>query len=335
MSLGMIAGDGYITIYINSKPYQINSDDERYAKVVKLLSNKQGWPEDKVVKELVKVLDTIAGLKKKLEKLPVKLEFTGDAILNNGVPLHGVVVDRILEFASAGLPFDPLMKFLERMMANPSSESREELYDFLVHRHLPITPDGMVLAYKAVRGDFYDKHSGTIKNEVGSVIEISRDKVDPDRRNECSYGLHVGAIEYVRNFATSSEDKILLVEFDPADAVAVPKDHNFTKLRVARYRVVKVLDRDEVLDKPLYKTEPTNAVPYNDDYEDNWDDEYDYDDEDEDDVDIDDVVVTPTPNCGCAKCADDQPVVANYVGKKPSGQSYWNKRDAYGRFTKK
>ena len=38
-------------------------------------------------------------------------------------------------------------------MANPSETSREELYDFLSYRELPITSEGTFIAYKGVGED--------------------------------------------------------------------------------------------------------------------------------------------------------------------------------------
>ena len=47
---------------------------------------------------------------------------------------------------------------------------------------------------------------------------------------------------------------MLIVEFDPEDAVSVPTDCDFQKLRVSKYRVVAdITDTRKELDKPVYE----------------------------------------------------------------------------------
>ena len=57
------------------------------------------------------------------------------------------------------------------------------------------------LAYKAVRKDFKDKWRGVFDNQVGSVCEMPRGKVDDNRSVGCSQGLHAGALNYVATMA--------------------------------------------------------------------------------------------------------------------------------------
>jgi hypothetical protein len=53
-----------------------------------------------------------------------------------------------------------------------------ELYGFLEKGNLPITNDGHFLAYKKVRKDYKDCHSGTMDNSIGQVVEMERNQVD-------------------------------------------------------------------------------------------------------------------------------------------------------------
>jgi hypothetical protein len=91
---------------------------------------------------------------------------SGHVKVQNGQVLYmdtlvdNVIVDRILDFMQEGLPFEPLVKFLENLMMNQSFRSRKELYNFLENENLPSTEDGHFLAYKAVRGDYMDIYSG-------------------------------------------------------------------------------------------------------------------------------------------------------------------------------
>ena len=200
--------------------------------------------------------------------------------------LHGVVVDKLLEMLRSGLTdSSPLTNYIGRLMDNPSSNSIEELYTFLGYRSLPITPDGKVLGYKGVQDDFYSNTGNAdtvvvqgktnerhqIYNGVGETIEIQRRCVDDNRDNHCSHGLHIGSFDYAHGW--SGEDgKLLLVEFDPQDAVSVPTDCSFQKLRVSKYKVVADLsDCKAELNKAVYEY---NKPIYNDSSDDlDWDDD--------------------------------------------------------------
>ena len=65
--------------------------------------------------------------------------------------IHNHVVGRILDFMREGLPYKPLTRFVEKLMENPSRRAVNELYAFLEHKNMPLTPDGNFLAYKGVR----------------------------------------------------------------------------------------------------------------------------------------------------------------------------------------
>ena len=147
------------------------------------------------------------------------------------------LVSRMRNCLLEGKPVAYLEKFLQRLWANPSRSARYELFSFLENKNLPITPDGFFIGYKSVRPDLMDWHSGKYSNSLGSVLSMPRREVDDDRRNECSYGFHVGALEYAASFGGS--DRVLLyVKVDPADVVAVPADYNCQKLRTCKYEVM-------------------------------------------------------------------------------------------------
>jgi len=84
---------------------------------------------------------------------------------------------------------------------------------------------------------YTDMHSQTFSIELGVPVSIDRKECDADFRNECSYGLHVGATKYVEKFANwhSGENRTILVCYvNPANVVAVPQYDN-SKIRVAEY----------------------------------------------------------------------------------------------------
>ena len=189
------------------------------------------------------------------------IEITDGVIYYQGEPLHNYVVDRIFDFMDEGLPFQPLAKFLEKLMANPSRRAVSELYKFLEHKHLPICEDGDFLAYKSVREDYMDHHSGKFYNGVGEVLDMPRNAVCDDADVGCSYGFHAGSYEYAKTFG-GGNSRLVIVKINPSDVVSVPKDCDCQKLRTARYEVVK--DFEQVYRKPLN----TEFTSYDEDYDD-------------------------------------------------------------------
>jgi len=280
MSVPFMWVDGNLTLILNNKAHQVLPDHINYRLIMENLHNAS---EEELVK-LVDIETAVASFS------DGRVEVKNGKVLYDGEQVHGAISKRILEFMSKGLPFEPLVKFLNNLMENPSMQSQQELYDFLEHQYLPITEDGHFLAYKAVRNDFMDKYAGKFRNKVGDVCEMTRAKVDDNRSVGCSQGLHAGALNYVAGYGSlDAGDKIVIVKINPKDVVSVPNDCNCEKLRTCRYEVVGEY-QGELL-KPLYKAD-FSEDDYEDDYEtlhDEYDDNYwdkfddeDYEDDDED-----------------------------------------------------
>ena len=276
MSVPFMFVDGNLTLVLNNKSYQVLPDHLNYKMILEVLPTASA-------DELLEMVDIQKAVTVYSQGL---VEIKEGRVLYDNEEVHGSISKRILEFMSKGLPFQPLVNFLNNLMENPSMQSQKELYDFLEHEHLPITEDGHFLAYKAVRGDFKDKYRGVFDNSVGQVVKMQRAKVDDDRARGCSDGLHAGALNYVAGYGSvESGDRIVIVKINPRDVVSVPSDCNCEKLRTCRYEVVGEY-QGELL-KPLY----SSNFSY-DEHEDDEDDGYDVDDsywdqfeEDEEDYD--------------------------------------------------
>lgn len=267
--------DGNLTLVINNKSYQVLPDHINYKMILEALPTA-------TADELLDIVDVEKAVATFSDGL---VEIKNGQVTYEGEVVHGSISKRILEFMSKGLPFQPLVNFLNNLMENPSMQSQKELYDFLEHEHLPITEDGHFLAYKAVTNDFKDKYRGVFDNRVGQICEMTRSKVDDDRARGCSNGLHAGALNYVAGYGSlENGDKIVIVKINPADVVSVPSDCNCEKLRTCRYEVVGEY-QGELL-KPLYSANFTEDEYADDeDYDirdDYWDQFDDDDDEDED-----------------------------------------------------
>lgn len=163
-----------------------------------------------------------------------------DEVLWNGERIPTCLERRIIDFHNEGLPVKPLLAFWERLQANPSRNSVEQLYTFLEHKNIPIDENGFFYAYKAVRADWKDKHSGTVLNTIGSVPTMPRRNVDDNPANGCSYGYHVGSLQYVASFGSRGcGDHFLICKVDPADVVSVPTDCSYQKVRTCKYEVIR------------------------------------------------------------------------------------------------
>lgn len=198
-----------------------------------------------------KVIDAIKAedwdlLKKVIEPAQVVLTYgqgnvtiQDGTLLWKGAEMHSYLATKIIEMLREGLPIEPLVRFMHNLMMNPSKRAVSELYGFLEKGSMPITPDGHFLAYKKVRDNYFDVHSGTMDNSVGKVVSMERNAVDDDKDRTCSAGLHFCSRSYLDNFGGA---RVMIVKINPADVVSIPSDYNDAKGRACRYEVIGELD---------------------------------------------------------------------------------------------
>lgn len=217
----LIVGDS-ITVSFDGKCITIKESDHRYNNLLSALKDNRLSDVPRLV-DVSSIFDDTADL-----------ELVNGYIEIRGRRVPEVLNDRILAFKRDGFPFGPLVKFAEKIMKNPSLNSRNMLYKFLEHNGHPITADGNFIAYKKVRTNFKDCHTNTFDNSLGNVVEMPREDVDDNPTNTCSDGLHVASYDYAKRFSIGH---LLEVEIDPSDVVAVPNDYNGEKMRVCKYVV--------------------------------------------------------------------------------------------------
>lgn len=265
--MSYIIQEGSLTIAIKGKVHTIDSTHPSFAKVKEAVF----VGDFETAEKLINLRDAVSHYSEG------KIVVNDDGVFFNGEAIHNVVCDRILEFFYQGEEFQPLVRFLERLMNNPSKNSVDQLYTFLEHRNIPITSDGLIVAYKSVRSDYLDFYSGKFDNTPGlEPISMPRNKVTDDPDQHCSNGFHVGALEYVRDFG-HGDKRIVVCTIDPADVVSVPRDCNCMKMRVCKYSVID--DYTGPLPSTVY--DPYDEL--NNDFEE-WEiDEWNLDDEAEDD----------------------------------------------------
>jgi hypothetical protein len=268
---------GYITVFIEGKQYTIRATDQSFPRAVEAYKTND-------MEALLNIMSPALMIQKLYAKYE-NIEVKDGNVFVYGEPITSVVATRILTFLAEGIDCVPIFKFITRLQNNPSKRAVDELYTFLEHKNLPVTSTGTFVAYKALRNDYTDKHTGRFNNSVGNVLEMPRNRVDDNKEVGCSYGFHAGTLEYASGFA-SGNDKMVLVEIDPADVVSIPTDCEFQKLRTCKYKVIAEYER------PL--TEAVYPSQFDTDYDDDVDREWD-DDEEESWSDC--------GNCKCGDCA--------------------------------
>lgn len=121
----------------------------------------------------------------------------------------------------------------------------QDLLVFLENAELPLANDGRIIAYKRLQsyadGVYVDCHTGKIKQSIGSVVCTDIDKVDPNRKQDCSYGLHIARRSYLRQFRG---DVLVMVYVNPEDFIAVPT-YSGSKARVCAYEIIGLINTYE------------------------------------------------------------------------------------------
>lgn len=253
-----------LNVFFQGKSHTIYATDAKFESAVEEYKN-QNWD---ALHNILNPAQVFLNLYAKYEQIEVKdgnVYVSGEAISN-------LVASRILDFLAEGLDCVPMFKFITKLNLNPSSRAVNELYTFMEHKFLPVTVNGNFLAYKALRSDFTDVHTGKFDNNVGNVLEMPRNKVDDNKEVGCSYGFHAGTLEYARGFRPF-DGKLVVVEINPADVVSIPTDCECQKLRTCKYKVVS--EYEVPLEDLTYESRYTTDD--DDDVDREWDDDDDDD----------------------------------------------------------
>jgi hypothetical protein len=246
-----------LTLVIDNKQHTLNA--ETHPNFEKILDAIRSGDGDRV-RELVDLTRAISHYANGF------LEVKNGDVYWDGKPFHNALTNRLLEMLKAEFPVEPLVEFLHNLKQNPSKRAVDELYGFLENNSLPITSDGHFLAYKKVRSDYRDIHSGTFDNSVGKIVEMARNEVDEDKDRTCSTGLHFCSLAYLPHFGWGAENRVVIVKINPRDVVSIPADYNNAKGRACRYEVVgehivegSNRDTTEAFDTPVFDYSPFDA----------------------------------------------------------------------------
>lgn len=251
-----------LTIFANGKVHTLGADHRSFNAAVEAVR----------ANDLDRALTLVCPAKIVVEGTAQHPEFrVADGVVTyKGDELKGYAIAKLLEMLAEQFPIDSLVNFIVRVQNNPSSRAVLELYEFLEKGELPLLPDGRFIAYKRIKDDWTDCHTGTISNAVGTVVEMSRNKVDDDPTRTCSHGLHVCSMGYLAHFGG---ERVVAVAVAPEDVVAIPKDYDAQKMRCCKYEVLAEI-REPTVKNPW-------GTPVVDEYDYNYDDEEEEYEEDE------------------------------------------------------
>ena len=246
MSYPYIVQGSQVTVVIGSKPHVVSKSHPMYQRVVDAIKANDWETVDSIIDPKKMVLDYGNG----------NIAIEGDKLFWKDEEFHSSLSVRMIRMLQDGFDIKPMVAFMENLMLNPSKRAVTELYGFLEKNNLPITPDGSFLAYKKIRQDYKDCHSGTMDNSVGKVVEMERNKVDDDQNRTCSTGLHFCSRDYLNHFGG---ERIVIVKINPRDVVSIPTDYNDSKGRACRYEVVDEIDKEKA-DEAFAKSVQEAAV---------------------------------------------------------------------------
>jgi hypothetical protein len=206
----------------------VEKTDERYKHIIDAIKTKD-------FDKIPKIIDGLSNA--------IAISTNKDFKVDNGVvyidnkPVSGRISEKIVEYVKEGLDPSCLVNFWRNLQQNPSSRARERLFLFLENGNHPITDDGCFIAYKKVKNDMKDVHSGTFDNSVGSKPSMARELVDDDPEHTCSSGLHVASWEYAQGFAGNI---LIDCKVNPRNVISIPVDYSNQKMRTCEYEVIAI-----------------------------------------------------------------------------------------------
>jgi len=235
---------------IKGKSYVLPINHPNAEKIEKLAEKANQYPESikqQILNAIEDRAECLADIKMYLKKHTSNL-FNVDQDNNvyiNGEKLPHCLGGRLVEYSEVTntlVKARALLKFWEKCKANPDPRAQSDLFLFLDHNGFPITDDGNFIGYKGVyfNGEKYlDNQTKSIDQSPGLTVEMPRSECNPDPEKTCSNGLHIATLDYARGIG----NRILSVEVDPTDVVAIPTDYNRQKMRTCKFKSLEDLTK--------------------------------------------------------------------------------------------
>lgn len=225
-----------VTVILGKFQRSVSSDLPTYPAILEALRRKD-WAAVEVL------TDIRASLAHASKLAGTRIRVEGDSLVyvspgGEEHTIQGDLVNRAVTALNNGATAQtilPLMRFMDNIGKNRLKSMRDELYQFMAAGQMPITEDGCFLAYKRVDGNFKDCYTHMIDNSPGKLVQMDASKVDTNRHELCSTGLHFCARSYLTSY---SGEKTVIVKVNPRHVFAIPTDYDFAKGRASEYFVV-------------------------------------------------------------------------------------------------
>lgn len=170
------------------------------------------------------------------------------AVFYNGELFNHELATILATMYQSGANVSDFERFIENVLRNPDQTAVSGLYRFITTNRMPLTPAGKILAYKIVGPNYMDLYAGKHRNRPGDVPTEPREKCVSDPAVCCAFGLHFCSLGYLlqSGYGSSSNNRLMLIEIDPADVVSVPTTYDDLKGRCCKYTVVSELDKSQI-----------------------------------------------------------------------------------------
>lgn len=222
-----------IVIVKNGKPLTIRTDHAAYDAIAKAIHDQ----DIDLAYELMEPRKAIS----RISEGHVKMENGKVYWDGNDITKHSIS-SRLLKLAlkGDGDKVARLVKFMDKVYQNPSAKLVQSgrIFEFMAYADIEIDQDGDILVYKSVRGNYMDKHSGTISNKPGTIVRMTRSFVNDDNSSLCSYGLHVCSLAYLRQCFGNMGQRVVRCKLNPKDIVSITNDYGSSKIRCCEYLVL-------------------------------------------------------------------------------------------------
>lgn len=250
--LAAIITDTKVVFIANSQQFSVPSTDENFASIIEAIEQGDG----------TKAIE-LANLTERLKvQSGGKATIVDGRVLYDGRPVHNSIQERIENLFKRGIAYDRLLRFLEKVMLNPSPRAQQEIFPFMENKGIPINAEGNLIAYKVVTrkadGNLWDKYTGSsYRNNPGDQPFMERELTD-DWGIDCGQGFHVGNLGYSGPngdyyAGPNSSDVIVLVEVNPKHIVSVPRESSsWSKFRCNTYKVLSVYNGKTGLDDDVF-----------------------------------------------------------------------------------
>lgn len=245
-----------LSLVIDFRPHVIPSSHPNFDKIAELVTKADTTEADIVnLIDIPKAINTFTG---------GNVTVVDGRLFYKGFEVKNSLATVILNFVKAGQAeaAKPFELFMEKAFQNPDPRAVEGLYDWVVAGGLPITPEGDILAWKAVGADYFSIRSGPrgkLRHQIGDVVEEPRHETDANPDQTCSRGVHFCSVEYLNKGGyASGGSRIMAVSISPTDVVAFPRDYNLSKGRCCKLTVVGEVPMSEV---PGYYSRGEQASP--------------------------------------------------------------------------